>query len=35
MFAPLLDGAGNVKGRLAARFLSRQLGLDMFTSTPE
>jgi glutaminase len=34
-FAPLLDGAGNsVKGQLAARFLSRSLGLDIFASTP-
>ncbi len=33
-FAPLLDPAGNsVKGRLAARFLSRSLGLHLFTST--
>lgn len=32
-FAPLLDAAGNsVKGQLAARFLSRQLGLDLFVS---
>lgn len=34
-FAPLLDGAGNsVKGLLAARFLSRSLGMDMFVSEP-
>jgi glutaminase len=34
-FAPLLDGAGNsVKGQLAARFLSRRLGLDLFLSKP-
>jgi glutaminase len=34
-FAPLLDGAGNsVKGRLAARFLSRGIGLDLFASEP-
>jgi glutaminase len=34
-FAPLLDQAGNsVKGRLAARFLSRRLGLDLFASEP-
>ncbi len=34
-FAPLLDAAGNsVKGRLAARFLSRSLGLDLFASEP-
>jgi glutaminase len=32
-FAPLLDGAGNsVKGQLAAAFLSRRLGLDLFAS---
>ena len=32
-FAPLLDEAGNsVKGQLAARFLSRRLGLDLFAS---
>jgi hypothetical protein len=30
-FAPLLDEAGNsVRGQLAARFLSRALGLDLF-----
>jgi glutaminase len=35
-FAPLLDDAGNsVKGRLVARFVSRQLGLDLFASKPE
>ena len=34
-FAPPLDAAGNsVRGRLAAAFLSRQLGLDLFTSAP-
>ncbi len=34
-FAPLLDAAGNsVKGQLAARFLSRRLGMDMFVSQP-
>lgn len=34
-FAPLLDGAGNsIKGQLAARFLSRSLGMDMFVSEP-
>jgi glutaminase len=34
-FAPLLDGAGNsVKGQLAARFLARALGLDVFASAP-
>ncbi|MEU7902955.1 glutaminase A [Actinoplanes sp. NPDC049118] len=32
-FAPLLDEAGNsVKGQLAAAFLSRRLGLDLFAS---
>jgi glutaminase len=32
-FAPLLDSAGNsVKGQLAAAFLSRRLGLDLFAS---
>ncbi len=34
-FSPLLDEAGNsVRGRLAARFLSRALGLDLFASEP-
>jgi glutaminase len=34
-FAPLLDDAGNsVKGRLASRFLSTGLGLDLFASRP-
>jgi glutaminase len=34
-FAPLLDDAGNsVRGQLAARFLSRRLGLDLFRSAP-
>lgn len=34
-FAPPLDAAGNsVRGRLAARFLSRELGLDLFASAP-
>jgi glutaminase len=34
-FAPRLDQAGNsVKGQLAARFLSQQLGLDLFISEP-
>ncbi|OLL28153.1 glutaminase [Burkholderia sp. SRS-W-2-2016] len=34
-FAPRLDAAGNsVKGQLAARFLSRRLGMDMFVSEP-
>ena len=32
-FAPRLDRFGNsVKGQLAARFLSRSLGLDLFIS---
>jgi glutaminase len=35
-FAPPLDEAGNsIKGQLAARFLSRRLGLDLFASEPE
>jgi glutaminase len=35
-FAPRLDAAGNsVKGQLAAAFLSRQLGLDLFVSAPD
>jgi glutaminase len=35
-FAPLLDAAGNsVRGQLAARFLSRRLGLSLFVSAPE
>ena len=34
-FAPPLDRAGNsVRGQLAARFLSRALGLDIFMSRP-
>ena len=34
-FSPRLDGAGNsVRGQLAARYLSRQLGLDLFRSAP-
>jgi glutaminase len=34
-FAPLLDAAGNsVKGQLAARYLSRALGMDLFLSKP-
>jgi glutaminase len=34
-FAPPLDTFGNsVKGQLAARFLSRRLGLTLFTSEP-
>ena len=35
-FAPPLDAAGNsVKGQLAAEFLSRKLGMDLFVSRPE
>jgi len=35
IFSPLLDQAGNsVRGQLAARFLSRALGLDLFLSEP-
>jgi glutaminase len=35
-FAPLLDAAGNsIKGQLAARFLSRELGMSLFISAPE
>jgi glutaminase len=35
-YAPPLDAAGNsVRGQLAARFLSRRLGLDLFASEPE
>jgi hypothetical protein len=35
-FAPPLDRAGNsVRGPLAAAFLSRALGLDLFISEPE
>ncbi len=34
-FAPRLDAAGNsVKGQLAAQFLSRRLGLDLFVAAP-
>ncbi len=34
-FSPRLDEAGNsVRGQLAARFLSRELGLDLFASRP-
>jgi glutaminase len=34
-YAPRLDDAGNsVKGQLATRFLSRQLGLNLFASMP-
>lgn len=35
-FAPRLDSAGNsVKGQLAAKFLSQQLGMDLFVSSPQ
>jgi glutaminase len=35
LFSPPLDAAGNsVRGQLAARFLSQQLGLDLFVSLP-
>jgi glutaminase len=35
-FAPPLDVSGNsVRGRLAARFLSEELGLNLFSSHPE
>ena len=35
-FAPPLDRDGNsVKGQLVARFLSQQLGMDLFVSQPE
>ncbi|PQO43175.1 glutaminase A [Blastopirellula marina] len=35
-FAPPLDSAGNsVKGQLAAKFLSQNLGMDLFVSRPE
>jgi len=35
-FAPPLDAAGNsVKGQLAAKFLSQQLGMDLFVSSPQ
>jgi glutaminase len=35
VFSPLLDAAGNsVRGQLAARFLSEQLGLTLFASAP-
>jgi glutaminase len=34
-FAPPLDAAGNsIKGRLATRYLSEQLGLNLFASSP-
>jgi glutaminase len=35
-FAPPLDSAGtSVKGQLVAKFLSQQLGMDLFVSQPE
>jgi glutaminase len=35
-FAPPLDAAGNsVKGQLAAKFLSQELGMDLFVSKPK
>ncbi len=35
-FAPPLDSAGNsVKGQLVAKFLSQQLGMDLFVSKPD
>lgn len=35
-FAPKLDSVGNsIKGQLVARFLSRQLGMDLFASQPQ
>jgi glutaminase len=35
-FSPLLDPAGNsVRGQLAARLLSKRLGLDLFLSRPD
>jgi glutaminase len=35
-YSPRLDSAGNsVRGQLAARFLSEQLGLSLFASRPE
>jgi glutaminase len=35
-FAPPLDEAGNsIKGQLATRFLSKELGLNLFASKPE
>ena len=35
-FSPPLDAAGNsVRGQLAAKFLSRHLGMDLFASNPE
>jgi len=35
-FAPPLDSAGNsVKGQLVAKYLSQQLGMDLFVSQPK
>ena len=35
-FAPPLDAAGNsVKGQLAAKYLSQELGMDLFASRPQ
>ena len=35
-FAPLLDAAGNsVKGQLVAKYLSEELGMDLFVSQSE
>ena len=35
-FAPPLDAAGNsVKGQLAAKYLSQELGMDLFASQPQ
>lgn len=35
-FAPPLDAVGNsIKGRLAAKFLSAELGMDLFVSRPQ
>lgn len=35
-FSPPLDAAGNsVRGQLASKFLSQQLGIDLFVSQPE
>jgi glutaminase len=35
-FSPPLDAAGNsVRGQLASKFLSQQLGMDLFVSQPE
>ena len=35
-FAPPLDSAGNsIKGQLVAKYLSQQLGMDLFVSKPE